>query len=98
MLVAGSRPTFTSTLKDPDGVVVDIDGATTKFRYSIAGATVVERDGSIDDGPNGVTSYQFIADELTAGQLRYEWEVTDGAGKIYTQDQPKYRDVRPALT
>jgi hypothetical protein len=66
--------------------------------YSIAGATVIEGVGVIDDGPNGITSFQFGVGALTAGQLRYEWKVTDGAGKPYTQDLPKYRDVRPALT
>jgi hypothetical protein len=101
-LVADTRIKFEATFKDQDGTLIDLTDSTVLLRYKVqsisAPVTVTEKAASITDAAGGVAEYVMADDELVAGLLEYEWQVTDGAGKVFIQDEPFYRTVRAELT
>ena len=102
VIVADTRPTFQLTAKDQDGTAIDLTSASILLRYVIHAASgktgPTEQAGSIDDAAAGIGSYQAADDELTAGDMEYEWQVTDGAGKVFIQDEPLHITVRDPVS
>lgn len=71
-------------IKDTASAVVNLTGATIKFRWEGEDGVLVERTATISDAVNGVAEYQFATNEIFATKMRVEVEVTDSAGKIIT--------------
>lgn len=93
-LVVDNRTKFEMVLTDQDGVVFNLTGASVNFRYSIDGAVVVIVPATIEDAGAGIASYTMGVGELTRGEMRYEWEVTDAGGLVHISSEVFEADVR----
>lgn len=72
------------TLKDENGVVIDVTGAQhVKVRWKQKGV-VTEKTMTVEDAVNGLVKYQFAANDLQAGDVSFEFEVKDSLGQIIT--------------
>ncbi len=74
-----TKPDIEVTLKDGDGVVVNVAGASIEFHMKNAAGTVVIATGSVTltDGANGVVTYPWQdGDTATAGLFEAEFEVS----------------------
>lgn len=76
------------TVKDSDGVVVDLTGRTIKLKVAGIGGTELELDGACDlvVAANGTCKYEVQEDELATVNLYHaELQITTTAtGKIIT--------------
>lgn len=81
------------------GAVINLTGATVTLRYKYAGdAAVTERGMTIQTpATNGIAEYLFGTGELKTGRFSYEVKIVDGAGKVITQLDLGYIDVRARL-
>ena len=73
------RPVLTDALKNPDGTVAVLTGATVRFvmRAQTALAPSVNAVATVVSGPAGTVSYTFTAtDSGVAGRFMGEWHVT----------------------
>ncbi len=90
-------PKLQATLKNPDGSVVDLTGATVKFRmFPAGGATAkVDGDGAIEGAATqGNVSYSWQGgDTDTAGEFNGEWEVTFNSGLAETFPNYDYMKI-----
>lgn len=96
-LVAGSRIKLGGTIKDQDGVVVDLTGGTVQLKYKIGSGSVQTKSASITTPAAGTVEYEFGSSELTSGILKYEWVFTDAASKPFTSSDVFIQEVRPVL-
>ena len=82
-----TSPAMLATLKDGDGTVVELSGATVRFHMRPIGSasTAVDEAASIYDYDAGQVSYAWSAsDTATAGLYEAEFEVTNTDGTIET--------------
>jgi hypothetical protein len=96
--VAGDTDSvLTVTCKRADtGAVINLSAATVALSWRVDGGTLVTKSMTITDAPNGVCTYTFAVDELVAGIMQAEVEVT-AAGKKVTSVEPFSFTVRPRL-
>lgn len=88
-------PVLEAILKDSDGVVVDVTGASIRFHMATIGGTLkVDDTGSVVDGSAGHVRYEWIAaDTDTAGTYLAEWEVTYPNSTIETFPSDGYFEI-----
>lgn len=93
----GNTPKLVDTLSDESGVV-DVTGMTVKFILQGPGVSFT-RDGSIEDGPNGKVSYQFVAEDAAVpGDYQAQWQLTAGSvTRTYPGEGYIQFSVNPAL-
>ena len=94
-LVTGDTlPILRVTVKDENGDAFDMTGMTVKFRWLDSLGTVVEVAATplVD-----VASYQFLAGEIFAPQMRIEMEITNAEGKTLTGGSLIILNVREAV-
>jgi hypothetical protein len=79
-------PILTETIKGPNGVAVDLTGATVKFHLWRPGeAAKVNAAGSVYDASGGIVKYSWGTTDLnTPGLYNAEWEITFIGGGIQT--------------
>jgi hypothetical protein len=96
--VAGdTNSVLTVTCQKADGTgPMNLTGGTVTLRWSVDGATKVEKTMTLTDPANGVASYTFGTGELVAGIMAAEVVVTMG-GKNVTSLEPFTFTVRPAI-
>lgn len=86
--VGDAGTAFRVTVKDEDGVVVDISAATTKqiWLRKPDGTTVLEKSASLyTDGTDGVMQYSTVTTDLdTAGNWKLQGYVVIGSSVIHT--------------
>lgn len=88
-----TAPAIQATLKDADGNVVDLTGATVRFHMRASDDTTkVDAAASITSPPTGgIVSYGWVAaDTDTEGRYRAEFEVTYSDGTIETFPNSEY--------
>lgn len=97
-LVVGSEHLFKAVFTDQDDSAVDLTGATVKMRYSINGASVVEKTATLDADPTtGIATYRAADTDLTEGEMVREWEVTDGSGNTVIGGTQFHSKIRAKL-
>lgn len=74
---------------------INLTGATVKLKWPGANRTVVEKTMTVVTPLAGVVSYQFLAGELFAPEMRFEVEITDTGGLRTTMLEPLIVQVRP---
>lgn len=98
--VAGDEnSTLRVTCKRSDtGVAIDVSTSTNKLFWSINDGTVIEDAMSLTgDGTDGIVEYTWGTDELAAGILKCEVEITSG-GLPLTQLEMMRFTVRERLS
>jgi len=84
---------YRATIKDQDGVVVDVSGATTKeiiFR-SPAGVLLTKTATLFTDGTDGIIQYKTLAGEINeVGTWEWEPHVIITAGNEWTGDPREF--------
>jgi len=107
MKVNDTGPAIQSTLRDGNGVVVDVTGSTIQFKMKmrepargrgdmsrLVGLKVDAAGGIVGAGTDGVVSYTWVAgDTDTPGDYVAEWEVTFGGGVIESFPRPGFIHV-----
>lgn len=90
-----TSPLFRAILKDGDGVVVDVTGATVRFHMKDqSGAIKVDAAAVVNDGPTGDVQYAWaVGDTDTAGFYDSEFEVTYSGGRVETFPNYSYTTV-----
>jgi hypothetical protein len=85
---AGSTPVIERTIKDQDGVIVNLAGATVKkFRFKPSGGTLFVRDGNLStDGTDGKMRYTLTDSETVEGSWQMQIYVEVG-GKWYADTE-----------
>lgn len=88
-------PPVEVTLKDDDGVVVDLTGATVKFIVSKRGvAPIVDGAATLVDAAAGSVRYLWTAaDTAISGVYMAEWQITWPGGGIQTVPSDGYDTV-----
>jgi hypothetical protein len=90
-----TSPIFRAILKDGDGVVVDVTGATVRF-HMVDQARVLKVDAAavINAGSSGDVQYEWIAaDTDTAGFFDAEFEVTFATSRVETFPNNSFQRV-----
>ena len=83
--VTGDNSVLSTTITDNvTGAAIDLSGASVIFRWKDNDGTLVEVVPTVDDAPNGVVSYRFLAGELIAPTMSIEVEVTDASSHVMT--------------
>lgn len=96
-------PNLVSTLRDSNGDVVNLTGATVRFLMTARGGSTLKVNGSasiVGDATGGVVSYAWqSADTDTAGDFNAEFEVTFSGGAKQTFPNSRYLriQVKPQL-
>ncbi len=90
-----TSPIFRVILKDGDGVVVDVTGATIRFHMFDQDKVVkVDAAAVINNGANGDVQYEWGASDAdTAGFFDSEFEVTFSTGRVETFPNYAYQRV-----
>jgi hypothetical protein len=99
-LVAGDTGSVLRvTLKDNEtgAPVPGLASSTVRMKYRARNGPLTTRQMNIQDAPNAIVTYQFVAGELIAGPLTCEFEVTDASGQTVTSLQEFDLTVRPKL-
>lgn len=99
-LAATSRVTFEATLYEDKAKtqILDLTNKTVDFKYSIDNAGETTRSATIMSVPGGVAEYQMVLNELQAGEIRYEWIVTDTVSSaVWPSDKMFKRQVRDLI-
>ena len=90
-----TAPPYTATLKDADGVAVNISGATLLFLMRKKGGSVkVNAAADIVSAVLGTISYTWAADDLdTVGEFEVEIQVTFSGGTVRTFPSDGYNRI-----
>ncbi len=92
-----TAPEFVGTLRDGNGVPVDLSGATARFlmRDGFPPRELkIDQPAVIIDAPNGQVQYNWAAaDTDTAGVFHAEVEITFGTGEVETFPSTGYHQV-----
>jgi hypothetical protein len=82
-----TAPSLVATLRDAEGVAVNLTGATVDLIMAAAttGTVKVNTAATLTDAANGIVTYNWLAaDTSTAGDFNAEFEVTYSGGKKQT--------------
>lgn len=94
----GEDATITFTMSP----VEDITGWAVEFNVRDSTGVIIQVSGSIDDGPNGVFSFNLadtLTDSLTPGRYKYDaWRIDAGAEFVLARGDFKLRDVSRDVT
>lgn len=83
---------------DADNSLIDLAGATVKLKWKDTSGTLVAKTMIIlNPSTDGKAEYQFAANELFAGTMDFEIEITDSGGKIIKSLDLIRETVRKAL-
>jgi len=106
MKVDDTGPAIQSTLRDGNGVAVDVTGAAIQFKMKMrepvrgrGGLTrlvglKVDAAGAIVNGTGGIVNYTWIAGDTDApGTYDAEWEVTFASGLVESFPRPGFITV-----
>jgi hypothetical protein len=88
-------PLLTATLKDADGVAVNLTGSAVKFHMRLGNAVAkVNATATIVSAAAGTVKYIWVTgDTDTKGVYSGEWQVTFGDGTILTFPNKDYFSV-----
>lgn len=92
-----TSPAIQATLKDVDGVAVNLAGATVRFHMRKQGATTAKVDAAavIVDDAEGIVRYNWTAaDTNTVGTYQAEFEVTYTDNTVETFPNAAYLKVK----
>lgn len=84
-------------LKNADGTIVNLTGATVMFRMAKRGSTPKVNAAAtiVGSASDGRVQYQWTsADTDTIGEFRAEWVVTFGNGKTQTHPNDTWHTIR----
>ena len=97
--VVGDNTKLIRTCRDKDNAnaIINLTGATVLLKYSISGAALVTKTMSVPTPTNGKAEFEFLTPDLTVGEMKGAVEVTDSAGKVFTQLDPFTRTIRAKL-
>ena len=81
-----TSPIIRRILKDADGAIIDVTGATVRFHMNeLDGTNVVDGLATINTGTAGDVQYSWIAaDTATDGTFNCEWEITFADTRVET--------------
>lgn len=86
------------TCKDDDtGAVIDLTGSTVKLKWNNKAGILQTKTMTITDDVGGVAEYQFLTDELTAKQMKFEVEITDSGSNVLRNLEAIRETVREAF-
>ena len=92
-----TSPSLRAILKDGDGVVIDLTGATVRFHMKPVGTTTASIDSSatvINPSTSGIVQYDWDnGDTDTVGSYKAEFEVTFAGGAVETFPNNDYISV-----
>lgn len=94
VFVENDNTTYYVYCKRKDGTAFDVTNYTPTLRFSINGATAVEKAMTKEDNENGEISYRFEDGELVSGEIKLEVFLTDGVGKKITSRDIKVHTIR----
>ena len=93
----GNTPTFTVTIKDGDGIAINITGYTVYFTVKVLpdgdnndSEAIIKKDVSSHiDAVNGVTSIVLTADDTNNedGDYEYDIKIKDASGNYISSDR-----------
>lgn len=92
-----TSPAIQATLKDVDGAVVPLAGATVRFHMRKQGATTAKVDAAavIVNDVGGIVRYNWVAaDTNTVGTYQAEFEVTYSDNTVETFPNASYLKVK----
>jgi hypothetical protein len=85
---------FNYTVAEDDGTVVDLTGATTKFRMGNQSKIIFTNPSTVVDAVNGVVSYSFAKeDTMYDGSFIGEFEITFPNGSVLSYPRSGYLAV-----
>lgn len=95
----GDEPLFRIFCKDANGDTRSITGKKILFRYKIGALAAVDKEGTIIDGDGGEAQYQCDNDLTSAGDILWEWRIseTDDSSPIHGPPAPRRGQVIPVL-
>lgn len=71
------------TCKDNDTEeVIDLTGSTVRLKWVDKTQALISRVMTVATPTNGIAIYQFLADELAVGTMKFEAEITESSGKV----------------
>lgn len=91
-----TSPALQVTLKDGDGVAIDLTGSTVRFHMRRQGSNAVKVDESavVSDALNGIVYYNWnTSDTDSIGSFECEFEVTYAGLEVESFPNNKYIDV-----
>ena len=92
-----TSPKLAATLKDGNGQVVDVTGASVRFHMAKLNSSTVITDASatVTNAPAGTVEYAWTAsDTASIGTFRGEFEVTFPTGLIETYPNSGYISIQ----
>lgn len=90
-----TKDTISYPLKNNDGTIVNLTGATVRFVMGIGNTLITNAPATIADAAGGIAEYTLTdADTLVAGNLQAEFEVTFSDGKVKTFPNDGYISVK----
>ena len=92
-----TSPKLAATLKDGNGQVVDVTGASVRFHMAKLNSSTVITDASatVTNGSAGTVEYAWTAsDTASIGTFRGEFEVTFSTGLIQTYPNSGYISIQ----
>ncbi len=99
LIQGNTKPRISFTLKDPDGVAINLTDATVRLFMRLIGAKAltVNAECTLDVAANGTCYYQWLGDDLdTVGSYHAELQATFSDGRIQSSNIMGLQ-VRPAL-
>jgi len=94
-----TSPAIRATLRDGDGDVINLDGATVRFHMRPIGSTTVKVDaaGTVIAPAGGIVQYSWSEEDTdTVGAYQAEFEVTYTGGNVETFPNDGY--IRVEIT
>ena len=96
-LVEGTRVAFRGTIRDQDGVIVNLTGATVIFRRNIGEGATVEDPATVIDASGGRVEFLMNESQVLPGVLEYEWRGTLSTGEPFNSQDVFTELIRPRV-
>lgn len=84
-------------LNDSDNTAINLSGCTVTLQWKAVGGVRVSKTMTITDAAGGVAEYQFLANELYHGVMKFEIKITDVNSKVIRSLDLLEETVRRAL-